>query len=131
MTISPRPCDRGLREAGLYRRRGLLHLLQGDTDAALADFSRAVQLEPPTQKNWSQRAAAHGQRNDHTAAIADWTEVVRLTPKDPGAYFSRANAHYCAGDFKAAIADYTSVLRLDPAQHLGLRQPRQGSRQPR
>lgn len=70
----------------LYLMRGELHARAGRWPAALADYSRAVEITPRGQNSgWhihKRRAAAHFHVGDHPKALADLTRALDLNPTD-------------------------------------------------
>ncbi|HEV2691771.1 MAG TPA: tetratricopeptide repeat protein, partial [Verrucomicrobiae bacterium] len=68
-------CDRGLAEysnlAPMYQTRGASWLYLGDLDRALADFNRAIELNPTYSEPYFGRAVIHGQRKEYADAQAD------------------------------------------------------------
>jgi tetratricopeptide (TPR) repeat protein len=94
--------------------RGYAHDRQNATDAALADYSEAIRLDPANAAAYDGRArllVATGQRE---RAIEDWSALVKLDPKNPTSYINRGALLYLGGDLDGAIADFDAALALDP-----------------
>jgi tetratricopeptide (TPR) repeat protein len=87
-------------------RRAEAYRLHGDTDAAIADFDRAIKLEPRKTEIFLGRGLAYLEKRDTEAAIRDFDHAIRLNPRHPEAILQRANAYRAAGDLKRAMADY-------------------------
>ena len=64
----------------MYNQRGLLYLSfgSGNPDAAIADFTAALGLDPKDANAYSNRAKAYRAKGDRDRAIADETESRRL-----------------------------------------------------
>ncbi len=80
-------------------------------DAAIADYTSAVKLDPTLANAWYNRGNAYAAQGRHAEAIADYSKVVALNPGYIDAYFNRGNSYSAEGDLDHAIADYTEVIR--------------------
>src|SRR4051794_20595228 len=61
----------------------------GDHDAAAADFTAAIRLDPKCARAYMGRGQCHRQLGRLDKAAADFAEAVRMAPKDPDARASR------------------------------------------
>jgi tetratricopeptide (TPR) repeat protein len=86
----------------------------GDLDGAIADYDRAVQLDPKDAAIYNNRGLAKVEKGDLDAAIVDFNRAIQLNPKDAVACSNRGNAKRDKGDMDGAIADYNRAIRLDP-----------------
>ncbi|MGH7984491.1 MAG: tetratricopeptide repeat protein [Candidatus Udaeobacter sp.] len=86
----------------------------GDLDGAIADYTRAIRLNPRETAAYNNRGLAKEGKGDLNGAIADYGRAIQLNPKDVFAYNNRGNAKADKGDFDGAIADYDRAIRLDP-----------------
>ena len=100
--------------AWLWHGRGSALHADDDLRAAIADYTRAIALEPDSAHPYLNRGLAHAAEGDDEAAIADYTEAIRLGPADADTYFHRGEARSRAGDDEAAVADFSEAIRLDP-----------------
>jgi tetratricopeptide (TPR) repeat protein len=89
---------------------------RGDTkpDKAIADYTKAIQLNPGYAKAYYNRGVAHRDNGNHTKAVADFTEAIWLRPAFADAYYNRGVAHHNMDEPDKAIADYTDAIRLNP-----------------
>jgi tetratricopeptide (TPR) repeat protein len=71
----------GLDLAAAYRNRGVAHAAKREHDQAIADFSKAIELNPNYVKAYNDRAVAYTQKGDFQHAVADVTKAVELAPK--------------------------------------------------
>ena len=128
------------RKARSYNDRGIAYVLRGDYKAALADYSRAVEVsldrraagEPnlgpgrkpePLKPILFDRALAAAYFNrgflyikmaDFDQAIADFGKLIANNPQQPSVHYYRALAHAKKGDYDKAIADLSAEIQMDP-----------------
>src|SRR6266705_1921121 len=94
--------------------RGIEKGKQGDLDGAIADFNRAIELNPKDDAPYYNRAQAKRLNKDTAGAIADYTRAIELGSTNPAAYNNRGNARAENNDRDGAIADYTRAIELKP-----------------
>ena len=83
-------------------------------DGAIADFNRAIELNPKDDAPYYNRAQAKRLKKDTAGAIADYTRAIELGSTNPAAYNNRGNARAENSDRDGAIADYTRAIELNP-----------------
>src|SRR6266496_5642422 len=86
----------------------------GDLDGAIADYDRAIQLDPKEAAIYNNRGLAKQEKGDLDAAIVDFNLAIQLNPKDAVACSNRGNAKRDKGDLDGAILDYNRAIRFDP-----------------
>lgn len=106
--------ESALSRASAYYHRGSIFAQQGDHDRAVADYSRAIKLNPKDADAYVFRGLAFGRKGDHCRAIDDFGEAIRLNPRDTKAYYNRGVAYRRKGDPDRAIDDYTEAIKLNP-----------------
>jgi tetratricopeptide (TPR) repeat protein len=94
--------------------RGIEKAKNGDLDGAVADFNRAIELNPKDDAPYYNRAQAKRLKKDAAGAIADYTRAIELGSTNPAAYNNRGNARAENNDRDGAIADYTRAIELKP-----------------
>src|SRR5215470_4024011 len=97
-----------------YFNRGVVEKANGDFDGAIADYTRAIELDPKYAAAYSDRGNAKQAKGDLDGAIADCNRAIELDPKDAMAHKNRGVAKKLKGDLEGAIADYTRAVQLDP-----------------
>ena len=93
--------------------RGYAYHRQPAMDAAIADYTEEIRLDPTTKAAYEGRAdilVAIGQRD---RALADFSQIVKLDPKNLKAHINRGVLRYFGGDFDRAIEDFDAALALD------------------
>src|SRR5436309_2081100 len=94
--------------------RGIEKAKKGDLDGALADFNRAIELDPKNAAAYYNRASAKMLKKDADGAIADYTRVIELDPKNVGAYNNRGILKARNNDPDGAVADYNQAIQANP-----------------
>jgi tetratricopeptide (TPR) repeat protein len=102
------------KEAPSFIASGETAAARGDGDRAIADFTRAIQLDPNLAPAYSGRGTEYYKKSDWDRAIADFTQAVRLDPKHSTSFANRGAAYNSKSEWDRAIADCTESIRLDP-----------------
>lgn len=95
-----------------YFLRGISRIDQ--TSLALADLTRAIELNPNLMMAYRTRATLRAQMDDRQGAMRDFDAVLRLNPDRSDALDARAQMRLRWNDFKGAIADLTEAIQLSP-----------------
>ena len=105
--------------ATLTRRRkpakGKAWVEKGDFDAAIAELTESIRLDPKDANAYCGRGFAYGSRGELDKAIADLTEAIRLNPKLAIAYYNRGRAYKGKGDLDKAVADLDASVETNPS----------------
>ena len=86
---------------------------KGKYDDAIADFDKAIALDPNDAAAYGNRGNAYYSKGEVDRAIADYTKVIALNPNDAKAYYNRGNAYDDKGEVDRAIADCPSSDNLE------------------
>ena len=84
----------------------------GAMDVAIADYTRAIKLDPKFLPAYHNRAHDYYGRGEYDKAIADYTEELRLNPKFAEAFHGRGWAYKKLGDNVKAEEDFLQAKRL-------------------
>ncbi|HEY2341427.1 MAG TPA: tetratricopeptide repeat protein, partial [Chthoniobacteraceae bacterium] len=102
------------RLADAYYNRGVAKRSKGDTDGAMADCTRALDIDPKHYKAYYIRGTLKRAAGNAQGAINDFTEAITIEPKLALAYDARGSAKKSLGDTEGAMADYNRTLDLSP-----------------
>ncbi len=91
--------------------RGETYAAMGRHEEALADFTRAIELDPSHAAVLRDRGVALGRRDDELAA--DYTQVIDIDLNDARAMSSRGQANRAMGRHEEALADFTRAIELE------------------
>lgn len=126
--------------AEAYHGRGVENFYCPAPDDAIADFSKAIELDPANAEHYSGRAFIYSMLADYywdkadyyryqnenqlyeeclinfidsnNKAIADFTKAVELVPECAEFYFSRGQCYAGNGDYVRATMDFTKAIEL-------------------
>ena len=82
---------------------------------AIADYGKAIQLQPDYAKAYHNRGYTKVVLEKHLSAITDFDEAIRLKPDYDSAYVNRGLAKKNAfGNPSIAISDYNKAIHINP-----------------
>jgi len=105
---------RGRAEA--HRLRGIEYGNAGDDATAMAQFDRAVVLDPESGPAYQSRAIARAHQRDYAGAVTDLDRADELAPDTAGTLARRGDYQRLTGDYEAAVRDLGRAVELDPAR---------------
>jgi tetratricopeptide (TPR) repeat protein len=108
-----RGLGRGNRAIALGNR-GAAYKVLGRYEDAIADFSRAIELDSDNPQYYCQRGDARLRTNANDDAIADYTVAIRQSPRLLWGYHGRGQAYLAVGNGEQALADFNQAVRLKP-----------------
>jgi tetratricopeptide (TPR) repeat protein len=97
--------------------------IKGQLDAAIAEYRKAISLDPKMYEPHHMLGWALDDKGDRHGSIAEFLEAVRLNPDDADTYDSLASKINDKSHHESALAFYNEVLRLDQKNakaHVGL-----------
>jgi tetratricopeptide (TPR) repeat protein len=83
-------------------------------EAAIADFSKAIECNAQLAEAFAERAKAHADQHRTDQALADANQAVRLAGQNPEMLYNRANVKHLLGLDDGALEDCSAALRLRP-----------------
>jgi tetratricopeptide (TPR) repeat protein len=101
-----------------YYDRGMKGVLLGDRKAAIADLTKAIEMDPKMAAAYDGRATGRLIEEDYDGAIADNTKVIELDPRNARAYHARGVAKLYKKDYAGAAEDFSKTIELDPKHML-------------
>lgn len=103
----------------LYFERGFAQLQKKNFDAAINDFTAAIErapssIAPDVVQSYAMRAEGYMNKRDYPKASSDLNFVLEVNPQSAYAYLTRGRAKYEQQDAVGAIADYGKAIQLNP-----------------
>jgi len=100
--------------AEFYYKRGINKAEEGDFYGAIADYSKAIEINPRYSKAYNNRGNAKRALKDNDGAIADYSKAIEINSNSELAYFNRGNTKGSLKDYDGAIADYSKTIEINP-----------------
>ena len=97
-----------------YATRGQALAKSGRTEEALAQFERALALDPYNVQALYGRGLIHQAGKHHEQAIADFTAANGLTPQQIEPLLARATSYLAIDKAKEAASDLDEAVQADP-----------------
>ena len=97
-----------------YRRRGAASAGRRDFDSAVADFDRAIELEPTNSDAFYQRGVAKRDNRQGRQALDDFNQALTLQPNHIGALMARGQIRLAMNATAEADADFDKARALSP-----------------
>lgn len=103
----------------VWNSRGVYQHNKGNADQAIADYTKAIQLQSNYCVAYHNRANAHYDLGRYDPAIADYTKAIANASDIVSEYrarghLGRARAYRAMGNSLAAIDDFTEAINIDP-----------------
>jgi tetratricopeptide (TPR) repeat protein len=98
--------------AAAYYEHGLALSQHGERDQAIADFKKAIELDPKRGEAYEALDRLLTQKGDFVTSIAYWTKLIALEPASANAYCERGGAYRHSGEIVKALSDATKACEL-------------------
>ena len=85
-----------------------------DVRAALANFDKALSLDPTLIDAWVRKGITLEDQGDEHGAMACYNEAVRLSPLNFKALYNRGKLRYKQGDYETALSDFAKAVKQKP-----------------
>src|SRR5258708_16286774 len=113
LCILAAPCFAQTAES--YRRQAIEESRKKSWDQAIADYRKALELEPNDPLTHYNLALALKYRGEPQQAVNEFEAALRLKPKWADAQYGLGAARYDLHDQPAAAKELQAAIRLDPA----------------
>lgn len=100
--------------AWAYGNRGNAWQALRDPANAVADYSKALELDPGFAMTWHNRGLVFAALGDFARAIADYDQALERDPAFGPAWGSRGVAHREIGQLEQALGDLDRAIELEP-----------------
>jgi tetratricopeptide (TPR) repeat protein/S1-C subfamily serine protease len=100
--------------AAFYSNRGNTYYDLKDYPKAIADYDKAIAINPEYAVAYSNRGTTYSALKDYPKAIADYDKAIAINPEDAQAYNNRGITYSDLKDYPKAIADYIKFIAINP-----------------
>lgn len=99
-----------------YLAQGDYEFEMGNLDAALASYTRAIELNSKYAEAYNNRAYTYMVQENYASALPDLDKAIELRPDYKNAYINRGDIYnyYYQIDRQRAIQDYDKALAIEP-----------------
>ena len=108
LSLAKKPSDR------LYNFLGYVKMGLTDFQNAIADFTKALEINPKAGGSLLGRGQCKKKVGDNNGALEDFTQAINLYPEYPYGYAERGDVKILLNDNAGALEDYKKALKFDP-----------------
>lgn len=98
----------------VFVNRGKSHLIAEQNELGLADYTRAIELNPNNAIAYHSRGCVYCQLGKPQESIADYTKAIELYPQDAENYVARGAAYLQMREFTKSLSDLGKASEIDP-----------------
>ncbi len=99
--------------AAWYGNRGVLYSNQQKYELALADYSKAIEINRNFANAYMNRGNLYSNQQKYELALADYSKAIEINPNDAMAYNNRGNLYFAQQKYKLALADYEEAIKIN------------------
>ncbi|MBW4514887.1 MAG: tetratricopeptide repeat protein [Timaviella obliquedivisa GSE-PSE-MK23-08B] len=98
----------------LWQEQGLIWYRDGNFEAMVASFDRALELNPINSLNWFIRGLALAKLGRNEEAIASYDRTLEIKPNSYGVWYIRGLGLGNLGRIEDALVSFNRVLEIEP-----------------
>jgi putative GTP pyrophosphokinase len=98
----------------IFKHRGMAHFARSEYQAAIEDFTNALQHKTESYKASYYRGVVYSVLKQYSQAIDDYTKSLETNPYQAFCLFRRGQAYYHIGDYPQALSDCEVSLSMEP-----------------
>jgi tetratricopeptide (TPR) repeat protein len=93
-------------------KSGIKKMYSHQTEEALKDFDKAIELDPLFDQPYYYRGNIKYSATDYQGALADYSKAIEVNPGFADAYFNRGNVYQSINQRDKACADWLKAEEL-------------------
>ena len=97
-----------------YYNRGNAYESRERYKQSIADYSRAIEIQPYHSKAYNNRGIVYGILGNLEKALSDFNKVIEMNNNNAGGFSNRGAAYHRLGRLNLAIDDYEKAISLNP-----------------
>jgi len=102
-----------------YNNRGLAYFSGEEYDKAIADFSRALELNRDYAEGYNNRGLVYHKKGEYDKAVSDYSEAIKINPECLKAYLNRGQLYRVNKEYGKAASDFRRVIEIAPLDTTG------------
>jgi tetratricopeptide (TPR) repeat protein/transcriptional regulator with XRE-family HTH domain len=95
--------------------RGLAHRVQGELDAAILDYTHALEINPQNALCYLIRGTMYSEQERYEEALADYELANELDSTNAQVHINLGVIYYIKRRYEAAFSSFQRALQIDPA----------------
>ena len=101
-------------EAAKHSYRGLAYYRQGKLDEAIAEYKKALTINPDDAKTHGNLGVAYGEQGKYDLEIASFQKVIAINPDDAEAHYNLGVVYDMQGKSEKAIESFQKAISINP-----------------
>ena len=97
-----------------YYNRGNAYVKLKESERAMEDYSKAIELNPNLAEAYNNRGNGYYELKESERAIEDYSRAIELNPNLAKVYYNRGVAYGEQKEYERAIEDYNKAIELNP-----------------
>jgi Tfp pilus assembly protein PilF len=98
-----------------HYNRGIDYIQQEKYDLALAEFTKAINIDPRYAEAYLNRGFLYQQQGKPDLALSDYNKAININPRDAMAYLNRGILYYHQQqEPDLALSDYNKAIEINP-----------------
>ena len=100
--------------AMFYNNRGVVYNHQKRWELALADFNKAITINPDLANAYLNRGNVYNNQEKWELVLANYNKAIAINPDFADAYVNRGLFYYNQKKWELALADWNKVIAINP-----------------
>jgi len=96
-----------------YLNRGYFYQQTKNSEKAVDDYSKAIQINPSFQSAYANRASVYNSQRRYDLSIIDCNMAIMLNPDEVDAYRNKGDAYYGKREYDKAVEAYSKAISFD------------------
>ena len=97
-----------------YYNRGNAYVKLKESERAMEDYSKAIELNPNLAEAYNNRGNGYYELEEYERAIEDYSRAIELNPNLAKVYYNRGVAYGEQKEYERAIKDFSKAIELNP-----------------